>query len=75
MKFDCGDEAIFMETGPGDISITKTCCIVGITLVETESQVPIFGYPLGTTMYTIELGDGSDRLVPEKVLELIPTNC
>ena len=63
MKFDYGDEVIFKEVNPKGRSIDRACSIVGITAVETENQVPVFGYPLGTVLYTVEFGDGSDKLV------------
>lgn len=72
MKFDYGDEVIFRETGPSGNSVERQCSVVGITPVEAESQVPLFGHPLGTVLYTIEFGDGSDKLVPEDGLEHLP---
>jgi len=75
MKFDYGDEVIFKETGPNGTYIDRVCIVVGITPVETENQVPVFGYPLGTVLYTVEFGDGSDRFVPEDALEHMLAGC
>jgi hypothetical protein len=72
MKFDYGDEVIFRETGPSSDSVESQCIVVGITPITAESQVSIFGYPLGTVLYTVEFGDGSDKLVPEDALEHLP---
>ena len=73
MEFDYGDEAVFRESSPDGTSIDRVCAVVGITQVESESQIPVFGYPLGTVLYTVEFGDGSDKLVPEHELKRMPT--
>jgi hypothetical protein len=69
MKFDYGDEVVFRQADRNNDLAGKTCSIVGITPIETEDQVRVFGYPLGTVLYTVEFGDGSDKLVPEAALE------
>jgi hypothetical protein len=46
----------------------KPCAVVGITPIETLEQVELFGYPMGTVMYTVEFGDGTDKLVMESDL-------
>jgi hypothetical protein len=68
MEFDYGDDAVFRESVPDGTFLDRECCVVGITKVESESQIPFFGYPLGTILYTVEFGDGSDKLVPENAL-------
>jgi hypothetical protein len=69
MKFDYGDAVIFSEIGTGSNLNERTCTVVAITPVGTEDQVAFFGYPSGTVLYTVEFGDGSDKLVPEDALE------
>jgi hypothetical protein len=75
MKFDYGDSVIFREVDPSGNSVERTCSVVGITPVEVESQVSVFGYPLGTVLYTVEFGDVSDKLVPENTLEHLREDC
>jgi hypothetical protein len=65
MKFDYGDEVV-LETKDDTGSIgEKKCAIVGVTPVETEEQAKHFKRPVGTVLYTVEFGDGSDALVAE----------
>ena len=68
MKYDYGQEVlckVFSEVG---IAMTKHGSIVAITSVDTVDQSESFGYPLGTVVYTVEFGDGTDRLIPENEL-------
>jgi len=44
--------------------------VVGITPVEREEQEKAFKYPIGTILYTVEFGDGTDTLVSESDLRL-----
>jgi len=69
MKYDYGDEANFKQADENGNSISRMCTVVGITPVETDDQSRVFGYPPGTVLYSVEFGDGSDRLVPEDELE------
>ena len=69
MKFDYGQEVLYKRPS-GDGLVVTRCCIVGITPVETAEQSELFGHPRGTVMYTIEFGDGTDKLVPEDELGL-----
>ena len=74
MKFDYGEEVALLTTTPTGEVIRRPCCIVGITVVDTERQVEAFGFPRGTVLYTVEFGDGSDRLVPEREIEPAPSD-
>jgi hypothetical protein len=69
MKFDFGDVVIFEEIGFQGDSMTRMGAVVGITPVENEDQVQVFGHPLGTVLYTVEFSDGTDKLLPEGSLE------
>ena len=71
MKFNYGDEVVLTQVEGGGRLATRACAIVGITPLETEEQSRIFGYPVGTTLYTVEFGDGTDADVPEDLLKLI----
>jgi hypothetical protein len=73
MKFKYGDAVILGEIDANGNSINRPASVVAITSVETEQQTQAFGYPLGTVLYTVEFGDGSDQLVPEDVLESTPS--
>jgi hypothetical protein len=65
MRFDYGDEVIIRtKDGSGNVS-EKRCAVVGITHVENEEQAAHFKYPIGTVLYTVEFGDGTDALAPE----------
>ncbi len=71
MKYDYGEAVVFRErVGDGNV-IARYCAVVGITQVETQEQARHFGHPPGTTMYTVEFSDGSDKLVAEDDLELL----
>lgn len=69
LKFDYGHEAVLKETDSSGNLTKRACCVVGITLVETQEQVQDFGYPLGEYLYTVEFSDGTDKLVPQSGLK------
>jgi len=60
MKFDYGDHVVVTRTEGSGRVVQRTCAIVGITPVVTEKQSQKFGYPVGTIMYTVEFGDGTN---------------
>jgi hypothetical protein len=62
MKFDYGDEVVCRG---GQIG-----AVVGITEVNSPSQADSSGAEIGSVLYTVELGDGSDLVVTEA--DLIP---
>lgn len=62
MKFDYGDSVQLAGT-------LRPCEVVGITAVESAQQADTLNVPIGTVLYTVEFGDGSDALVPETALE------
>jgi hypothetical protein len=68
MKFDYGDEVILRDKDDAGTVAEKVCAVVGITPIETEKQAGYFKYLLGTVLYTVEFGDGTDKLVPESNL-------
>ena len=69
MKYDYGDAVILtIHDQSGNVS-RRPCAVVGITCVENEARSRALGRPLGSTLYTVEFGDGSDQLVLEEALE------
>jgi hypothetical protein len=71
MRFDYGDAAIAILSMGGEPNATRPCAVVGITRIDSNEQSVNFGHPVGTTLYTVEFGDGSEALVPEEHLSLI----
>ncbi len=69
MKYDYGDDVIIKAQDPSGNILERPCTVVGITPVENAEQSRIFERPIGTVLYTVEFGDGSDALVPEAYLE------
>ena len=69
MKYDYGDDVVLKTEGLNGVILKKTGTVVGITIVENDNQVPIFGHPIGTILYTVEFGDGSDSMIPEENVE------
>ncbi len=67
MKYTFGDSVRIAASESR--SHLRPCEIVAITPVETIHQADTFNVPLGTVLYTVEFGDGSDALVPEDTLE------
>jgi hypothetical protein len=63
MKYDFGDSVQLADN-------LKPCAVVGVTHVESVQQAEALNVPLGTVLYTVEFGDGSDALVPEAALQL-----
>lgn len=73
MKYDYGDDLILKaDDGRGNV-VQKVCTVVGITSVDNAEQSRAFGQPVGTVLYSIEFGDGSDALVVEERLEPLST--
>jgi len=67
--FDYGDAVVLMTKNDAGNVAEEGCSVCGITPVENEEQAGIFGHPVGTVLYTVEFGDGSDKLVPESDLK------
>ena len=65
MNFDYGDEVVLRTKDDAGSVAEKRCAVVGITPVESEEQAKYFKRPIGTVLYTVEFGDGTDALVPE----------
>jgi len=62
MHFDYGDE-VQVSSANGGIP-GKAGSVDGVTPVETEEQAVRVAAPIGTVLYTVEFGEGSDALVP-----------
>ena len=58
MKFDYGETVQLAGT-------PRSCEVVGITAVESVQEAETLNVPIGTVLYTVEFGDGSDALVPD----------
>jgi hypothetical protein len=71
MKFDYGDEVVLRTKDDAGSLAEKRCAVVGITPVESEEQAKYFDRPIGTVLYTVEFGDGTDALVPEADLRAV----
>jgi hypothetical protein len=71
MKFDYGDAVVLRTEDDAGNAAEKKCVIVSITPVEREEQAKLFKYPIGTVLYTVEFGDGTDAFVPEADLRPI----
>jgi hypothetical protein len=71
MRFDYGDHVVVTRTEANGRLVKRTCAIVGITPIVTENQSRRLGHPVGTTMYTVEFGDGTNANIPETDLSSI----
>lgn len=71
MKYDYGDDVVFGEEDQNGGVLAKHGAVVGITPIETAEQSRVFAHPVGTVLYTIEFGDGSDALIPEDQLRAL----
>jgi hypothetical protein len=65
MKYDYGDAVVLRTPDDSGNMTERNCVVVSITPVETEPQAKHFDRPIGTVMYTVEFGDGSDAFVSE----------
>jgi len=65
MKFDNGDEAVLSIKDDTRNVRERLCCIVSITPTESDEQARHFGQRVGDVLYTVEFGDGTDKLVSE----------
>ena len=68
MKYDYGQAVLCKLTTEAGIAMTMPGSVVSMTLVDSSAQVEAFGYALGTVVYTVEFGDGTDRMVSEDEL-------
>jgi hypothetical protein len=68
-KYDYGEEVNYRHLDENGRPVSDSCAVVGITTVETDDQSQHFRYPVGTVLYTVEFGDGADKLVAEGELE------
>jgi hypothetical protein len=68
MKYDYGHELFLLTTDDGGNTVLRPCVVVGVTFIENENQAQHLNHAVGTTLYTVEFGDGSDVLVPEESL-------
>lgn len=46
--------------------------VVGITMVENATQAAALGYPIGSVLYTVEFGDGSEMFLSELLRDSPP---
>ena len=72
MKFDYGDEVVAVTRDDVGNVAERRCIIVGITPIESEEQSRHFKRPIGTVLYTVEFGDGTDALTYEGDLQPAP---
>jgi len=72
MKYDYGQAVLCKLATEDGIVMTRPGSVVSITSVNTAEQAEAFGYPLGTVVYTVEFGDGSDKSVSEGDLDDFP---
>ena len=70
MKFDYSDEVTVATRAQSGETKKRRGAIVGITSVETAEPARDFGFPVGSTLYAVEFGDGSDELVPKENRQL-----
>lgn len=68
MKYDYGDDVVFKIKDQIGTITAKSGTVVGITPVENVEQSKAFKHPLGTILYTVEFGDGTDALLSEELL-------
>ena len=68
MKYDYGDSVQLSVVDENGRPLLKPCAVVGITEVQSVQQSQHLNAPVGTILYTVEFGDGSDTLVPEDAL-------
>ena len=68
MGFDFGADVFLADAGKAGRPTMEPCSVVGVTPVDSEALASAVNYPLGTILYTVEFGDGSDTLVPEEHL-------
>ena len=73
MKYDYGDDVIIKSRDRTGSVLVKPATVVGITAVDTEEQSRALNFPVGSVLYTVEFGDGSDAFVPEEQLEADPS--
>jgi hypothetical protein len=69
VKFDYGDDVNLRSHDASGNLATKPCTVVGITTVDHEEQSRALKATVGSVLYTVEFGDGSDAFVPEDQLE------
>jgi hypothetical protein len=71
MKYDYGDDVLVKAPDQNGSVLQQPGTVVGISPVDNPEQSRAFEYPVGTILYTVEFGDGSDGLFPEEQLMLL----
>lgn len=71
MKFDYGDQVLAKTKDDHGNLVEKEAVVVSITTLETQEQTRYFERPLGTVLYTVEFGDGTDALIAQEDLRAL----
>lgn len=59
------------KDAPSEMRTGSLAAVCGIRVVETTEQARRFDSMIGSTLYLIELGDGSAIEVPEALVEVV----
>ena len=68
-EFTWGETIRIRPTAPEHLRPGELAEVCGMWTVETEANASVRGYPIGTTIYTIEFGDGTSAEIAEQHLE------
>jgi hypothetical protein len=69
MKYTWGDTVEIESNAPDKYKKFNLGEIVGYFIIEDEQNSNQFNLPIGTILYTIEFGDGTDIDIPEQYLK------
>lgn len=68
-KFTYGDTVKVMKDAPQSFKPGELAEVCSMWIIETEENSLSRGEPLGSTIYSIEFGDGTIVEVPERYLK------
>ena len=71
MTFDYGDEVIVKTVTSDAAPISRVGSVVAMTTIENVDLAEKYTKSVGTVLYTVELGDGSEGLFSADQLELL----
>ena len=67
-RFTSGDLVVVRDDAPAHAHPGAAAEVVSVTPIETPALAMRVGFPIGTVMYLVEYGDGSDQELPEEWL-------
>ncbi len=67
-EFDWNEAVVIADHAPAKFGPSKIAAVVGMRVVENETQASASGFLVGTVLYLLEFSDGSMIELPPSLL-------